>query len=354
MQRIDQAELKLGFTTHVVPVSAMVGYVPIEQTPQIGDLVVARVLSLGKHSTIEMRNGAALNIFPGDLIVGAFGNRYATDQYEGYVPSEPTEYCDMLSVGGVIGKVASSHQTMGSPTKLQILGQVCDASGMPLNTQSFGLKPRFTSHRAEVILVVGATMNAGKTTTVGTIVRSLSKAGHRVAAVKVTGTAAGKDGRYFLGCGAKTVFDFTDVGYPSTYMLSLNELLSAHQTLLANLQASKPDYIVVEVADGIFQRETRMLLESDAFRTTIDHVFFAAGDSLAMEAGVRYLTENGWPLRGTAGVITQSPLLMREAEAATGMRCMNIEQMVSGGVVEALKGAPVLEPSLVGALQYAA
>lgn len=347
MQRLDQTELKLSFTTHVVPVSAMVGYVPLTQSPRIGDLVVGEVLSLGKHSTVEMRNGAALNIFPGDLIVGAFGNRYATDQYEGYVPSAPIEQCDMLSVGGVIGTVVSSHQSMGAPTKLRILGQVCDADGTPLNTQSFGLTPRITNRHAEVILVVGATMNSGKTTTVGTIVRALSKAGHRTAAVKLTGTAAGKDSRYFVGCGAKTVFDFTNVGYPSTYMLGIEELLAAHQILLSNLQAHKPDYIVIEVADGIFQRETRMLLESDAFRATIDHVFFAAGDSLAMECGVRYLTETGWPLRGTAGVITQSPLLMREAEAMTGMRCMNIEQMVSGGVVEALQSTFVLETRLM-------
>jgi hypothetical protein len=92
MRILDHETIKLTSTTHAVPLSAMIGVTPLWQTPRIGDLVVAEVLSLGKHTAIENRESVRETIFPGDLIVGAFGNRYATDQYEGYVPDGPTSF----------------------------------------------------------------------------------------------------------------------------------------------------------------------------------------------------------------------------------------------------------------------
>jgi hypothetical protein len=164
----------------------------------------------------------------------------------------------------------------------------------------------------------------------------LRRAGFQVAAAKITGTAAGKDSRYFTSCGARPVLDFTHAGYPSTYMISLEELLDIHRTLVGHLMEENPDYVIVEVADGIFQRETRMLLEDPVFRRTVEHVFFAANDSLSADCGARCLKAYGLPLRAIGGSFSQSTLAMREAEAATGVRCLNLEQMMRGGVLEAM------------------
>jgi hypothetical protein len=340
---LDEQGVKFGFISRAVPLEEMAGWRRMTGKPRIGDLVVAEVEKIGKHTRIETRAGVSMDIFEGDRIVVAFGNRYATDQYEGYVPEGPVEECDMLSIGGVCGEVVSRHRSMGAPTRLRVLGQVCDASGRPLNTRAFGLPPRIGAANgarsaAQTILVVGSAMNSGKTTTVGTIARSLSRQGYRVAAAKVTGTAAGKDGRYFEACGARTVLDFTSAGYPSTYMLGREELLSLYHALLGRLHATQPDHIVLEIADGVFQRETRMLLESEAVRSSVDHVFFAAGDSLAVESGVRFVRERGLPLRATSGAVTQGLLAAREAEEITGMPCLSMDAIMDGalsGVLDA-------------------
>ncbi|MGH3148602.1 MAG: DUF1611 domain-containing protein [Rubrobacter sp.] len=311
--------------------------VPMTQSPRIGDMVVAEILSVGKNKTLEVRSGVTMYLFEGDRIMGAFGNRYATDQYEGYVPEEPVDKCDLLSVGGVCGEVVSRHSAMGEPTKLRVLGMVGDRDGRPINQRGFGLPPQGNGGGdAEVILVIGSSMNAGKTTTVGTLTRALSRAGFSVAAGKVTGTAAGKDGRFFASCGARPALDFTTVGYPSTYMIGLDELLMIYHDLLAHLRAADPDYIILEVADGIFQRETRMLLESAEFREGADHVFFAAGDSLSAESGGRVVKDYGLPLRATAGAITQSVLATREAEEATGLPCLSVKRIMDGTLMEVL------------------
>jgi len=310
--------------------------------------VLVEVLDLGRHNRMEVRTGLTMALFPGDHIVGAFGNRYATDQYEGYVPSQPVEECDLLSVGGVCGEVASQHASMVvDPTRLRIVGLVSDKYGRPINQRTFGLPSHAAGERlessAEVILVVGSAMNSGKTTTAGTLARALSRANFSVAAGKITGTAAGKDGRFYEACGARPVLDFTSAGYPSTYMLALEELLGIYNSILGNLRASNPDYIILEIADGVLQRETRMLLESAEFRRSADHVFFAAGDSLSVESGVRSIREYGLPLRATAGSVTQSPLASREAEEALGVPCMNTERIMDGTLKEVLGTGRALE-----------
>ncbi len=347
MQSIDDPNIKYSFTTRAIPLEEMAKVTPMYAPPRIGDLVLAEVQELGRHNRMEIRTGLTMHLFPGDYIVGAFGNRYATDQYEAYLPLRPVEVCDLLSVGGVCGEVASQHVSMVDPTRLRIVGLVSDEHGQPINQRAFGLPPHAPHERletsAEVILVLGSSMNSGKTTTAGTLARALSRANFRVAAGKITGTAAGKDGRFYEACGARPVLDFNSAGYPSTYMLALEELLGVYESILGNLRASNPDYIILEIADGIFQRETRMLLESAEVRRSADHVFFAASDSLSAESGVRLVREYGLPLRATAGSVTQSPLASREAEEALGMPCMSIERIMDGTLKEVLGTGRALE-----------
>ena len=340
MQLIDNPNIKYSFTTRAVPLEAMAKVTPMHAPPRIGDLVLAEVQELGRHNRMEIRTGVTMYLFPGDYIVGAFGNRYATDQYEAYVPPRPVEECDLLSVGGVFGEVASQHVSMADPTRLRVVGLVSDEHGRPINQRAFRLPPHAPDERpeagAEVILVLGSSMNSGKTITAGTLARALSRANFSVAAGKITGTAAGKDGRFYEACGARPVLDFTSAGYPSTYMLALEELLEVYESILGNLRATNPDYIILEIADGIFQRETRMLLESAEFRRSADHVFFAASDSLSAESGVRSIREYGLPLRAIAGSVTQSLLASREAEEAVGLPCISIERIMDGTLKEVL------------------
>lgn len=349
MRRIELDQFKRAYATHLAPDQALAGYIQPTAEPRIGDLLAAEVVALGKHSMVENVSGVTLNIFPGDRIIGAFGYRYATDQFEGVTPAAWGEQCDLLSIGGVCGEVVSAHSAMGAPTRLRILGAVCNDQGQPLNLRRFARTTPRGLPAGQVILVVGTSMNSGKTTTVGTLARSLSRAGFRVAAAKVTGTAAGKDGRFFASCGASPVIDFTHCGLPSTAMLEREELLHIYHDLLGRLAVTRPDYTIVEIADGIFQRETRMLLESPALQASVDHLFFAAGDSLGAECGVRRLSAAGWPLRAVAGLVTASPLASREVEAETGVPCLSIARMLDGSLLDLLGAREALAVGAAGA-----
>ena len=54
--------------------------------PQPGDLVLARVTRVGQHQHIEQVTGRRAKLWQDDEIIVAYGNRYAPDQFEAFVP----------------------------------------------------------------------------------------------------------------------------------------------------------------------------------------------------------------------------------------------------------------------------
>jgi hypothetical protein len=334
--------IKWTYSTHRVDRSLAAGLAPLGEGPDPGRLVLARILVIGKHKDVEAVDGRRTALFPGDVIAGVLGYRYATDQFEGHaVASAPTGH--LLGIGGVCGEVASKNEKMPDPTTVEWLGGLVDAHGRPLRLRSFALKPkqRSSSSRPRTLLVVGASMNSGKTTTAAQAIRSLSGQGRRVAAAKITGTACRKDIAIFEDAGAVRVLDFNDCGYPSTARLSREELLGVAADLRAVLLEERPDLIVVEIADGLFQRETRLLLEDPGFRKTVDVVLFTGVDSLSSEGGVRALRDLQYNVAAVSGLVANSRLGMEEVQAATGISCLNGEMILGGALAGALQPAQV-------------
>ncbi|HET6374325.1 MAG TPA: DUF1611 domain-containing protein [Candidatus Polarisedimenticolia bacterium] len=305
----------------------------------MGDLVVGRVLEIGKHLRIEGRDSRRVTLFPGDLIGGAFGNRYATDQFEGYV--EPfTNVFHVLGIGGVFGIVRSQNDRMSErPTTVELVGYVTDPARRRRSLLEYGLHRRALNSRktgnCRTVLVVGASMNSGKTTAAAYTIFGLQRTGARVHAAKLTGTACAKDTAFFLDAGASKVADFSDCGWPSTYLADLSDLLDINTRLRAAL-LDDAEYFVMEVADGLRQRETEMLLESDAFRDTIDAVIFAGPDALSAESGVRRLKELGYHVVAVSGLVSTSSLGINEVTRVTGLPCLNNAGLSTGQIRQVL------------------
>ncbi len=303
-----------------------------------GGLVLARVNTLGKHRELETHDGRRLALFTGDYFVGILGDRYATDQYEGIARVEGP-FGHVFSVGGVVGRVASMNVRMTAPTEIEFLGRLADAAGEPLRLQQFQSLPTgpAPAKPATTILSLGASMNSGKTTTAAQIVRSLTVAGHRVVAAKLTGTACRKDPNLLYDAGALASLDFTHAGWPSTANLSLGELLSIATRIRAALLAYEPEFVILEIADGILQRETAAMLADDTFRASVDAVTFAGPDAMSCDSGVRRLRDLGYKVLATAGPVANGPLGIAEAENACGVRCLSGETILAGGLVATLR-----------------
>ena len=292
-----------------------------EATPKAGDLVLARVDALGHHANLQLPEGRRCRLFPGDTIVVAYGNRYACEQFEAEVPTRLGP-CHLVAGGGIASRALSWHdQISRGPTRITPLGLLGDEAGQALNLRDFAIAPPATTRpKPGVIAVLGTRMSAGKTQTAAFLLRGLRAAGYRVGYVKVTGTGAGGDTWLLRDAGADRVLDFTDAGMATTYLADIERIEAAMHTLVQDMAAHGMDIVVMEVADGVCQRETRQLIAGEAFACTVDGLVLAADDALGAGAGVAALQEvMAAPIVALSGSLTASPLQRREAEAASGI-----------------------------------
>lgn len=302
-------------------------YVLSDKPPEIGDAVYGQVCLIGQHPSLENASGRIHMIHDDTKAIFVFGNRYAPDYYEGLIPEKMTGEVDLLARSGMIGIAKTKNSLIKDPTRVKILGYVCDKSGNILNTLNFSLiKAKSTVKkrpRAKMILVCGTSMNSGKSMAAAACCWSLTSMGHNVRASKVTGTASLKDILHMNDAGASHYADFTYLGYPATYMLPEEDLLRIFNQLDLKYANNPKNFWVVELADGIIQRETRMLLESEQVRSRIHKLIFCASDAFGAIGGLDILKNLGLIPDALSGVCSSSPLHIRELEEFTNIPVFN-------------------------------
>lgn len=334
----ERTEAKRSFVTRRVPEDAMCTLISGTVRPRSGDVVLARIARLGQHRKIEQPDGRRASLHVGDEIVVAYGDRYAPDQYESVVPVDlgPTH---LVASGGVASKMLSRSMDVRNPTQIMPLGLVGDPRARPLNLADFALPDVApVLPRPRTVAVIGTSMNSGKTTTIHYLVRGLSRAGASPGVTKVTGTGSGNDYWVMLDAGARTMLDFTDAGLTSTYRQPLPLIERTFVRLVDHLTESGTGVNLVEVADGVYQRETSELIRSTVFAETVDVVLFAAGDATGAAAGVSHLRSLGLDVAAVSGRLTRSPLATREARAATGLPVLSIAELADPVAMSELLG----------------
>jgi hypothetical protein len=315
---IRLAAAKRAFTTRNVDFAAATRMVRSGRRPEAGDVILARVTQLGQHRRIENVHGRRGDLYVGDEIIVAYGNRYAPDQFEAYVP-EDLGPCHLVAGGGVAARATCRHAGIKPATQIEVIGALMRADGRALNLADFAIAAPARLRPAKVIAVVGSSMNAGKTTTVAGIVHGLTRAGFRVGAAKLTGTGSGGDLWSMRDAGAGLAVDFTDAGHASTFGVAADELGRVTDALLARLGDAGMDIAVVEIADGLLQGETAALIEMGHAKGWFDGVVFAAADAMGAAFGCAWLMQRGIVPLAVSGLVSASPLASREAARATGI-----------------------------------
>lgn len=329
---------KIAFTTRRVPLSDARTLRFDGIAPKTGDIVLARVDELGHHKRIEGHDGRRAHMYPGDEIIVCYGNRYAPDQFEAVVPGDLGP-CHLVAGGGIAARALSWHDRIEGPTQITPIALFADELGQPLNVRDYAVEPVADAPDAPdapVVAVVGTSMNAGKTTTAAALVRGLTAAGHRVGAVKLTGTGSGGDLWKVKDAGAHAVLDFTDAGFASTYLVPVPELERGARVLMSQLAAQGCDVIVAEIADGLYQQETNALLRSETFSAMFAGVIFAAQEAMGAAAGLDWLRRHDHRVLAISGRLCCSPLAMREVEAATDAACLDPEALMTPAIAAAL------------------
>jgi len=211
-----------------------------------GDFVVGR--TTGKRNRLyrcETRTGRMADMVRGDLMIGALGQRAATLEGVGdwRKIGEDLEM-EALTSAGLIGKATSISPLLPELMRLEYLGHVM-RNGRKLGMEDFVEPVTPRTIETPVILLIGTSMSAGKTSSGQVIIRALTYLGLNVAAGKMTGAARYSDILKFRDAGASFVIDFVEAGLPST-VCPEPRFREAMEWMLSKVAASNPDALVIE------------------------------------------------------------------------------------------------------------
>ncbi len=210
-----------------------------------GDYVLCEVQGRpGPLYVVERPSGRMCQVFDGDLVVGAFGVRAATLEGVGsWEAIEDDGQLHALTSAGLLGKTTSVSLFLPPLMELEYRGHLVRED--KLTMQGFCTDEADTPFDMPVILLIGTSMSSGKTTSGRLIVHELAKLGLDVVAAKLTGAARFRDMLSWRDAGASAVYDFVDVGLPST-VSSPEEFRPLLGRLLSKIAASGADVLVAE------------------------------------------------------------------------------------------------------------
>jgi hypothetical protein len=224
-------------------------------------------------------------------------------------------------------RTGAEHATIAEPTKLRSLGAIGDAEGRPLRLRDFALLRVSAASQPRVIVVCGTSMDAGKTHTAMSLIVGLRRRGERVAAIKLTGTASGRDTWNLLDAGACPTLDFVDGGFPSTYLCSLDSLLQLYSLLLAHAASQDAAFVVIEIADGLLQEETAAFLQCPAFTTSVSAWLLATSDPLAATGGRVRVPRLGYRTAGYFRPNFDEPAWHAGGPSGHRIKCVTAEEL---------------------------
>ena len=108
-----------------------------------GDIALFKVTRIGSHFRLINTSNQKFRIYVGDMFVGVFGNRYATDALEAEV--EGVKNLSLLTTAGMVGTVKSKHSSISNTTQVAFLGYLKNSQNRINSKKILSTKSRIKS-----------------------------------------------------------------------------------------------------------------------------------------------------------------------------------------------------------------
>ncbi len=281
------------------------------EVPRAGDVVVVRALTdSATYNMLELPTGRLAKINPGDILVGVLGRRRALKGFVGDVPETLTagDKLHLLNMGGVIGRCTGHHSSLSDAISVEVLGVACDDNGRARNIGDAALPPRENlGETAPLVIIAGTCMNSGKTYAATELIKQATRVGLRVAAAKLSGVACLRDTLNMADHGAIATASFLDCGLPST--VGAGDLAPVAKAVIARLNESAPEMIVIELGDGILGGyAVDSVFEDAELRAATAAIVFCASDYVGAWGGIELFRRRGIEVDVVAGSVTDSQM----------------------------------------------
>jgi hypothetical protein len=301
---------KIGSVLSGLGLQRTLAVVGARRRVRAGDVVAVRALTdSATYNQLELPTGRLAKINPGEVLAGALGSRRALKGFVGDVPEELAagDRLHLLNMGGVIGCCKGHHSSLSDAIEVEVLGFVVGEAGEVRNIAdgALSLRDSLPEPCAPLVIVAGACMNSGKTFAATEVVRQATRAGLRVAAAKLSGVAALRDTLNMADHGAVATASFLDCGLPST--VGVGDLAPVAKAIIAKLNESSPDLVVVELGDGILGGySVESVFDDEELRRATAALVFCASDYVGAWGGIELLGRRGIGVDVVAGSVTDS------------------------------------------------
>ncbi len=213
---------------------------------QQGQYVACRVARPPGTMGVELKSGRMAEVAEGDILIGAFGDRFATLEATGsWEEISDDNKMQLLTSAGIFGQVTSISSFIPRLIELDYVGHVY-RNNQWISMTDFRKTEKLPRFDTPVIMINGTSMSAGKTTAAKIVIRLLRLAGLRVIGAKLTGAGRYRDTLGMHDSGAEYVIDFVDAGLPST-VVAANDYIKALKFMLGNIQKQNADIVVIEI-----------------------------------------------------------------------------------------------------------
>ncbi len=281
-----------------------------------------------RYNQIETTGGTCETIRAGDVLVGVLGERRALKGYSGHVARalKPGDELHVLNLGGILGRCTSDHPDLGPALRTQVLGAAMVERGgqwRHARIQDGAVEPAATlSDSAPLVVVSGSSMHTGKTFAACRIIEGLTERGLNVAATKLTGASLMRDLRRMEEHGARATVSFVDAGVVSSIGKDMTPLAKG---LIAHLNASAPDVIVVELGDGFIgpYGVDALLHDKELQRFAKAHVVAATDLAGAWAADNLFRDTFRLPIAAMTGPVTDNAVGRKYIQNTLGVPALN-------------------------------
>jgi len=269
--------------------------------------------------SIELSNGRMAPVLEGDCLIGTFGKRAATLEGVGdWEAIEADGNLHALTGAGLFGKATSISLLLPRLMSLSYRGHVV-SNGKKQVMQDFVTPVNPHKFSTPVIMLIGTSMSAGKTTTGRIIVHELKKMENKVVGAKLTGAGRLRDILAYSDAGADAIIDFVDAGLPST-VVPKSKFQHSLDYLLSRIESLKADVAVIEAGASPLEPYNSDLVV-EAVKKNISLLVLSASDPYAV-LGVQ--SAFGITPDLITGPATNTSAAVELVEKLTGIKALNL------------------------------
>jgi hypothetical protein len=278
---------------------------------QEGLVVVGEVLEEKReYNQLELPSGRFSTLKKGDIVALALGNRRALKGFVGKIPEklEAGDVIQVLNLAGVAGVCVSENVTeVGHAFPVRIQGVVIrDGKAVNIKDRAEFAPAEKLINPSPLIIISGTCMHVGKTSVASEIIAHASRHGMKIYATKMAGVASLKDVEKMKDYGAKKAISFLEAGLTSTVEQD-GLAVKITKGAINYLSKDRPDFIVVELGDGVYGEYGVMeILEDLEIQANTAAHIGCAHDPMGAAKLAEVCEEIGLPLNAISGPVTDN------------------------------------------------